>query len=1029
MKKQINPTIKAHLIRGAFYLLLLVAVCAIPFALAQRNAPKRSGANASKLAGSQSKAVVGIPKLPKLSQIPQKTSGAGAAHVVKVPRPPRAPQVVLYDQYDNASTTASLSATFTDFPTFDADLADDFIVPGGQTWNVESIDADGVYFNGFGPATDWNVFIYADSGGFPGTQVYSTLNQPVTVSGTTFTVNLSPAAVLAAGTYWIEIQANMTFATEGEWGWTDRTVQSNNEAKWQNPGGGFAICPSWTDKLTCIPTAGGPDQVYRINGTIGGGSPTPTATASPTPTATATGTPSCIVVNGGFETGDLPPWTDTGDTSFTSVNTVNPHSGSFSLQAGPTTSDGFIDQTISTVDGQGYDVSFWLENDDTTGQNRFGASFGSVTLVPEATQSSFGYTLYTFTNVVPGANADLHFIFYNVPSYFYLDDVCVTPTGGGGSPTPTASPSCTPIVINGSIADGDPSHVDKLAQSGIPQTCAGGETCSIFGDPNTFRYDEYTFPNTGGAACVTIDTNTVCNGNHSIFTSAYLGSFDPNNLCTNWVGDIGSDPNPEGSFQVEVPAGETLIVVVNEEHHAGCPGYTLTITGLCGTTSPTPTPTGTPSCTPGGGTPGPWTQAAPVAVDHYGGFMASDGTYGYEGGGYSFSVGDNINNFARFHPGANTWTALSPVPDLNNGEASAVYAPNVNKIFVFGGEEITFATVVNTTRIYDIGSDTWSTGASMPDVRAFMASGYFNGKIYLVGGYNSGNVDPAFSQVWEYDPVTNTFDTSRTDMPVALGGAGSGVINGHLYVAGGRDINNTNYNTLYDYDIAADTWTQRANLPTGINVPGSAVIGGTLWIFGGGDPFTGPGAMPGKKHVQIPDTTNILQVYDPASDSWTVGPSLNQVRSFPAGTDVANVGVAVGGYTGSDTTTSVEVNVTTGGNCSPSPTPTATATFTPTPTATVTPTATSPPPTPTATATTPPPSPTATATATATHTPRPTPTPRPYPTPFERNGNCWLNSSTCSGIPNLVNMSCIDCLVSHGGASWEDGGGCQTTCP
>ena len=35
MKKQINPTIKAHLIRSASYLLLLLAVCAIPFALAQ----------------------------------------------------------------------------------------------------------------------------------------------------------------------------------------------------------------------------------------------------------------------------------------------------------------------------------------------------------------------------------------------------------------------------------------------------------------------------------------------------------------------------------------------------------------------------------------------------------------------------------------------------------------------------------------------------------------------------------------------------------------------------------------------------------------------------------------------------------------------------------------------------------------------------------------------------------------------------------------------------------------------------------
>src|SRR5262245_19669619 len=45
MKKQINPTIKAHLLRGAFYLLLLVAVCAIPFALAQRNTIKRGAVN------------------------------------------------------------------------------------------------------------------------------------------------------------------------------------------------------------------------------------------------------------------------------------------------------------------------------------------------------------------------------------------------------------------------------------------------------------------------------------------------------------------------------------------------------------------------------------------------------------------------------------------------------------------------------------------------------------------------------------------------------------------------------------------------------------------------------------------------------------------------------------------------------------------------------------------------------------------------------------------------------------------------
>ena len=38
MKKQTDPTIKAHLVRGAFYLILLVTICVIPFALGQRQA-------------------------------------------------------------------------------------------------------------------------------------------------------------------------------------------------------------------------------------------------------------------------------------------------------------------------------------------------------------------------------------------------------------------------------------------------------------------------------------------------------------------------------------------------------------------------------------------------------------------------------------------------------------------------------------------------------------------------------------------------------------------------------------------------------------------------------------------------------------------------------------------------------------------------------------------------------------------------------------------------------------------------------
>src|SRR5439155_554104 len=204
MKKQINPTIKAHLLRSAFYLLLLVAVCAIPFALAQRNAAKRSlakpvaGANVAAnmedlpratgpvtlpdaASGIVPSGNIGAPLLGE--QAPTVSSGAIGVSKLGILPYPNAPQLILYDQYNNASTVASLSATFTDFPTFSSDLADDFVVPGGQTWNVQSIDADGVDFNGPGPAASFNVFFYANSASLPGTQVLSSTNQPVSQNG------------------------------------------------------------------------------------------------------------------------------------------------------------------------------------------------------------------------------------------------------------------------------------------------------------------------------------------------------------------------------------------------------------------------------------------------------------------------------------------------------------------------------------------------------------------------------------------------------------------------------------------------------------------------------------------------------------------------------------------------------------------------------------------------------------------------------------------------------------------------------
>ena len=161
------------------------------------------------------------------------------------------------------------------------------------------------------------------------------------------------------------------------------------------------------------------------------------------------------------------------------------------------------------------------------------------------------------------------------------------------------------------------------------------------------------------------------------------------------------------------------------------------------------------------------------------------------------------------------------------------------------------------------------------------------------------------------------------------------MINGHLYVAGGRDNSSPNRTTVYDYNISTNTWTTVAPLLSGVNVPGSAVLGGELVVFGGGFPFSDPG-YPSAAPGQVPFTTNVTQIYDPTTNAWTTGPSLNTARSFVGGASVGNYLVAVGGFDGATSLSSVEVSLV------PCGSPTATPTSTITPTATNTPTPTPP---------------------------------------------------------------------------------------
>ena len=178
----------------------------------------------------------------------------------------------VYDQTDNPGTDLVSSQNFEAAnDAYDDQAADDFAVPPGEKWTIETIEILGGYWNGTGPLTSVNVWFYQNTGGLPGTQVFSQLGLVPTskVDGDLVLHLPSPPPTLSGGTYWLSVQANMNRSSGGQWGWTARAAQSYSPFAWRNPGNGFGSgCTAWTTNGACGFTAG-PDLLFRLSGTKG----------------------------------------------------------------------------------------------------------------------------------------------------------------------------------------------------------------------------------------------------------------------------------------------------------------------------------------------------------------------------------------------------------------------------------------------------------------------------------------------------------------------------------------------------------------------------------------------------------------------------------------------------------------------------------------------------------------------------------------------------------------------------------------
>ena len=236
-------------------------------------------------------------------------------------------------------------------------------------------------------------------------------------------------------------------------------------------------------------------------------------------------------------------------------------------------------------------------------------------------------------------------------------------------------------------------------------------------------------------------------------------------------------------------------------------------------------------------------------------------------GGYDIK---ELPTVEMYDPVTDTWTQKADMPTPRSTSTCVVD----EKIYAIGGvgsnrKQRRLATV----EIYDPATDTWAKSQSMNHARDGLTTSVVDGEIYAIGGVGWPQIPnhpgPFLASVEVFNPKTHRW-REKAEMPAPKSTHTASAINGKIYVMGGGFRGNGLYmylSTIEIYDPQTDKWTQEPDMPVGKSGHEAEVINGNIYVFGG--------RRAGHKGPLL-----TVEVYDPGEVSQSVNPTGKLVKMW-----------------------------------------------------------------------------------------------------------------------------------------------------